>query len=178
MDWRQDLTLPAYTQGLSPSALILLWRQTLAPLFHQHHGYHRQLLASSLHLPVASPRRRDFSLRLCAKLWGSAALPRLPRTDCSRARDIPACLLALLFLHVDATCVIACDTPYQRVNEGVDFFLSKGAFCHGVDSGILCYQAKPRYFHNRTSALAGFWHIRAKSSIDNQHLSHHYYSYY
>jgi len=49
----------------------------------------------------------------------------------------------------------------------------KGAFCHGVDSGMLCYQAKPRYFHNRTSALAGFWHIRAKSSIDNQHLSHH-----
>jgi len=170
---------------LSTSPLILLWRQTHAPLFHQHHGYHRHSPASPLYLPVASPHCRQNQhpkacqeLRLCAKLWGSAALPWLPRTDCSRARDT----LCMFACSIVSTCrrhlryclrypISACQRGRWRLSSKRGD-LSRGGLWHE------CYQAEPRYFHNRTSALAGFWHIRAKSSIDNQHLSHHYYSYY
>ena len=34
---------------------------------------------------------------------------------------------------MDATYVITYNTLYKRVNEGVDFFLLKGAIYYGVD---------------------------------------------
>ncbi len=104
------------------------------PLFSRHHGYHGQLPAPPLHLPVASPRCRDLNIqRFCGSTPSFEALrhyPWLPRTpDAQELGTYHACLL----LHVDATCVIACDTPHQRVNKGVDVILLKGAICHGVD---------------------------------------------
>jgi len=139
---RQDLTLPVYTQGPSPSALILLRRQTYTPLFintiaitasHLRHLY----TSLSPHLTIARisiprallPSHFYTALRQALRLFGIdpapeliSILPTRNYTDFLRARDI---LYFTRFLYIDATCVITYDTPFQRINEGVDFFLLK-----------------------------------------------------